>query len=51
MNPYTTQSLVSDHIREMHRQAAAAQRAGAARSAVRRASIRATRRHPLRRGA
>jgi len=38
MNPNMTQSLVSDHIRESRQQAAAARRAGAARSAVREAS-------------
>jgi hypothetical protein len=51
MNPSMTQSLVSDHIREMHQQAAARQ-AGAARSAVRKASNRKARRgHWLVRGA
>ena len=44
MNPNMTQSLVSDHIRESRQQAAAARRAGAARSAVRKASTRAARR-------
>ena len=47
MNPYITQSLVSDHIRESRQQAAAARRAGAARSAVRKAGTRAARRHWL----
>jgi hypothetical protein len=52
MNPSMTQSLVSDHIREIHQQAAAARRAGAARSAVRKAGNRAARRgHWLVRGA
>ena len=52
MNPNMTQSLVSDHIRESRQQAAAARRAGAARSAVRKASNRAARRgHRLARGA
>ena len=52
MNPNMTQSLVSDHIRESRRQAAAARRAGAARSAVRKASSRTPRRgHWLVRGA
>jgi hypothetical protein len=51
MNPNMTQSLVSDHIRES-RQQAAARRAGAARSAVRKASNRTARRgHWLVRGA
>ena len=44
MNPYMTQSLVSDHIRELRQQAAAGHRAGAARSAIRKASTRAARR-------
>jgi hypothetical protein len=44
MNPYMTQSLVSDHIRESRQQAAAARRAAAARSAVRKAGTRAVRR-------
>ena len=43
MNPNMTQSLVSDHIRESRQQAAAARRAGAARSAVREASNHAAR--------
>jgi hypothetical protein len=52
MNPNMTQSLVSDHIRESRQQAAAARRAGAARSAVRTASNRTARRgHWLVRGA
>jgi hypothetical protein len=52
MNPNMTQSLVSDHIRESRQQAAAARRAGAARSAVRTASSRTARRgHWLVRGA
>jgi len=38
MNPNMTQSLVLDHLRESRQQAAAARRAGAARSAVREAS-------------
>jgi hypothetical protein len=47
-----TQSLVSDHIRESRQQAAAARRAGTARSAIRKASTRAARRgHLLVRGA
>jgi hypothetical protein len=51
MNPNMTQSLVSDHIRESRQQAAAARRAGAARS-TRKASNRAVRRgHRLVRGA
>ena len=44
MNPNMTQSLVSDHIRESRQQAAAARRAGEARSAVRKGNIRADRR-------
>ena len=44
MNPYMTQSLVSDHIRELRQQAAAARRAGVARGAIRKASTRAARR-------
>ena len=44
MHPSMTQSLVSDHIREIRQQAAAARRGGAARSAVRKASDRKTRR-------
>ena len=52
MNPNMTQSLVSDHIRESRQQAAAARQAGAARSAVRKASGRTVRRgHWLARGA
>ena len=52
MNPSLTQSLVSDHIRETLQQAAAARRAGAARSAARKESHRAVRRgHWLVRGA
>jgi len=52
MNPNMTQSLVSDHIRESRQQAAAARRAGAARSAARKVSNRAGRRgHRLVRGA
>jgi hypothetical protein len=52
MNPNMTQSLVSDHIRESRQQAAAARRAGAARSATRKESHRAVRRgHWLVRGA
>ena len=43
MNPYMTQSLVSDHVREL-RQQAAARRAGAAHSAIRTASTRPARR-------
>ena len=51
MNPNMTQSLVSDHIRESRRQAAAARRVGAARSAARKASNHAARRgHWLVRG-
>jgi hypothetical protein len=51
MHPSMTQSLVSDHIRETLQQAAAARRAGAARSA-RKASNRTARRgHWLVRGA
>jgi hypothetical protein len=45
MNLYTTQILVSDHIREARRQAAAAQRAGEAR-----ATRRAPASHSARRG-
>ena len=52
MHPSMTQSLVSDHIRESRQQAAAARRAGAARSAARKASNRTARRgHWLVRGA
>ena len=52
MNPSMTQSLVSDHIRETLQQAAAARRAGVARSAARKARNRTTRRgHWLVRGA
>jgi hypothetical protein len=52
MNPNTTQSLVSDHIRESRQQAAAARQAGAARNSVRKAARRASRRgHRLVRGA
>ena len=52
MNPSITQRLVSDHIRETLQQAAAARQAGAARSAVRKASNRKARRgHWLVRGA
>ena len=50
MHPSMTQSLVSDHIREAHQQAAA-RRAGVARSAARKASNRKARRgHWLARG-
>ena len=41
MNAYVLQSLVNDHIRETQQQAAAVRQARAARSAVRRAGIRA----------
>ena len=52
MHPNMTQSLVSDHIRESRQQAAAARRAGSARSAARKASNGAVRRgHWLVRGA
>jgi hypothetical protein len=52
MNPNMTQSLVWDHIRELRQQAAAARRAGAARSAARKAGNRVVRRgHRLVRGA
>jgi len=51
MNPSMTQRLVSDHIRETLQQAEAARRAGAARSAARKASNRKARRgHWLARG-
>jgi hypothetical protein len=50
MNPNMTQSLVSDHIRESRQQAAAARRAGAARSAVRKASNRTASSRAARRG-
>ena len=51
MNLNMAQSLVSDHIRESRQQAAAVRRAGAARSVVRKASHRASRRgHRLVRG-
>ena len=51
MNLNLAQSLVSDHIRESRQQAAAARQGGAARSAVRKASHRASRRgHRLVRG-
>ena len=50
MNPSMTQRLVSDHIRETLQQAAAARRAGAARSAVRKASDRTTSNRAARRG-
>ena len=51
MHPSMTQSLVSDHIREARKQAAAARQASAARSAVRKASNRKARRgHWLARG-
>ena len=51
MHPSMTQSLVSDHIREAHQQAAAARRASAARSAARKATNRKARRgHWLTRG-
>jgi hypothetical protein len=43
MNPSMTQSLVWDHIRESRQQAAAARRAGVARSAIRKARIRTPR--------
>ena len=44
MHPSITQSLVSDHIRETLQQAAAARRAGTARSVARKASKRTARR-------
>jgi hypothetical protein len=44
MHPYMAQILVSDHIRESRRQAAAARRPGAARGAQRKPSTRAARR-------
>ena len=50
MNPNMTQSLVSDHLRESRQQAAAARRAGAARSAVRKASDRTTSNRAARHG-
>ena len=50
MNPNMTQSLVSDHIRESRQQAAAARRAGAARSAVRQAGNRAASNRTARHG-
>jgi hypothetical protein len=50
MNPNMTQSLVSDHIRESRQQAAAARRAGAARSAVREPSNRTPGNRAARRG-
>jgi hypothetical protein len=50
MNPNMTQSLVSDHLRESRQQAAAARRAGAARSAVRKASNRTPGNRAARRG-
>ena len=51
MNLNMAQSLVSDHIREAHQQAAAARQAGAARSAARKSSNRKARRgHWLARG-
>jgi hypothetical protein len=52
MNLNLAQSLVSDHIRESRQQAAAARQGRAARSAVRKAGHRASRRgHRLVRGA
>ena len=52
MNPNMTQNLVWDHIRELRQQAAAARRAGVARSAARKAGNRVARRgHRLVRGA
>ena len=50
MNPNMTRSLVSDHIRESRQQAAAARRAGAARSAVRQAGNRAASNRKARHG-
>jgi hypothetical protein len=51
MHPSMTQSLVSDHIREAHQQAARTRRASAARSAARKAGNRKARRgHWLARG-
>ena len=50
MHPSMTQSLVSDHIRESRQQAAAARRAGAARSAVRQAGNRAASNRKARHG-
>jgi hypothetical protein len=44
MNPYTTQSLVQDHVRESRQQATAARRASAARAWKRRAIRRSGRR-------
>ena len=50
MNQNMTQSLVSDHLRESRQQAAAARRADAARSAVRKASNRTPGNRAARRG-
>jgi len=44
MNPYTTQIMVSDHIRESRQQAAAARRASEVRAPQRKHSAHAARR-------
>jgi hypothetical protein len=51
MYPFTTQTLVWDHIRESRQQAAAARRASAARASRRRAVHASRRSHRLVRGA
>ena len=51
MDPFTTQALVREHIRELQQQAAAARRASAARG-VQRKAVHASRRiHRVTRGA
>jgi len=51
MHQFTTQALVSDHIRESRQQAAAARRSSAARNSQRKAAHASRRIHRLVRGA
>jgi len=51
MYPFTTQTLVWDHIKESRQQAAAARRSSAARNSQRRAVHASRRNHRLVRGA
>jgi hypothetical protein len=51
MYPYTTQTLVWDHIKESRQQAAAARRSSAARNSQRKAAHASRRSHRLVRGA
>ncbi len=51
MYPFTTQTLVWDHIREARQQAAAARRGSAVRESLRKAAHASRRSHRLVRGA